>query len=160
MATFTDEQRAEAIRIYNENGATKAAETTGCSRQTIYTWIRAHLSSDVEKSEEELHELDIYHQHLRLRAQHRILERIDDLFDRMDQPHIDFRGKDANQVTFPTAGSGDIKNYVTSIAILIDKYRLERGEATSRTHAKIEVDDGIDGELRRTVDEWKRQLSN
>ena len=159
MVTYTDEQRTEALRIYAEDGATNAAKTIGCTRNTIYVWLRNHLSQDVEKTEEELRELEAYQTHLRVRSHLRMLERIDDLFDRMDQPHIDFKGKDADQVTYPTAGSSDIKNYVTSIAILIDKFRLEKGEATARVHSRINIDEGIDGELRRTMDEWKQQLS-
>ena len=140
---YTDEQRTEALRIFEEDGAIKAAEAIGCNRRQIYRWYRASVTSHIEKSEEEQRVETVYQGAIRHRAQRRLLERVDDLFDRMDQPHIDFRGKDAIQVTFPTARSGDIKNYVTSVAILIDKYRLEMGETTDRTGIEVSIN-GVD----------------
>jgi len=130
---YTDEQRTEALRIFEEQGAIAAAEAIGCHRSVIYDWYRRAVSADIEKTEEEQRVEAAYQKAIRLRARRRMLTRIDNLFDRMDEPHIDFKGKDVIKVTYPTASSGDIKNYVTSVAILIDKYRLEMGEATDRT---------------------------
>jgi len=153
--TYTDEQRTEALRIFEEDGAITAAETVGCNRTQIYRWHKAHVAQHIEKNEDELRAEDAYQQAIRLRARRRMLSRIDDLFDRMDQPHIDFKGKDADQVTYPTASSTDIRNYVTSIAILIDKYRLEMGEATGR----IETVAPVDAELERIAAEFARDAS-
>ncbi len=153
--TYTDKQRAEALRIFEENGAIAAAKTIGCSRMQVYRWYKESVTLHIEKSEEE-QRVDIAYQHaIRLRARRRMLSRIDNLFDRMDQPHIDFKGKDVEQITYPTASSTDIRNYVTSIAILIDKYRLEMGEATGR----IETVTPVDAELERIAREFARDAT-
>ena len=130
---YTDEQRTEALRIFEEDGAIKAAAEIGCSRMQVYRWYKESVTLHTEKSEEEQRAEAVYQNAIRLRARRRMLTRIDNLFDRMDEPHIDFKGNPLTQVTYPTASSGDIKNLVTSVAILIDKYRLEMGEATGRT---------------------------
>jgi ABC-type branched-subunit amino acid transport system ATPase component len=49
--------------------------------------------------------------------------------------HIDFKGKDATEVTYPKAPAAAFQQYATSAAILIDKFRLEGGEVTERTEA-------------------------
>ena len=38
----------------------------------------------------------------------RLLERAHDALDRMDAEHIDFKGKDNKEVTYPTATASDI----------------------------------------------------
>ncbi|HSH58434.1 MAG TPA: hypothetical protein VK988_02110 [Acidimicrobiales bacterium] len=53
-----------------------------------------------------------------------LLDRALDALDRMDEVHKDFRGKDA---------SSAVKDYAMTVAILIDKLRLEEGGVTART---------------------------
>lgn len=60
-----------------------------------------------------------------------------DALARMDEPHIDFKGKDAFQVTYPKAPAGAFKQYADAAATLLDKYRLEMGEDTSRVSVDI-----------------------
>ena len=84
-----------------------------------------------------------------------LLDRAVELLHRLDDPHIDFRGKDARQVTFPKPGGMDSKNYATAAAILIDKYRLEMGEATARTYH--EGSDDIDRSVGQLVEELARR---
>lgn len=137
---FTKAEQAESVALFHEQGAAFAADHRGVSRQTIYNWVRASI--DTEKTPEEIAAEALYQATLRSSIRRRILEKVDNLLDRFDQPHSDFRGKDARKVTWDTATSGDIRSYATSIGILIDKYRLEMGEATARTF--VEGHDDID----------------
>jgi len=130
--TYTDEQRTEAVA---EQGATIAAATIGCHRSMIYKWVRAAVSTDIVKTPAELAEEAAYQHRLRTSLRLRMLNHGHELMDRINEPHIDFKvtKEGVVQVEYPTARSGDVKNYVTSVAIMIDKYRLEMGESTDRT---------------------------
>ena len=70
----------------------------------------------------------------------------------MDAPHIEFKGKDAISVEYPIAPAGAVQNYATSVGILIDKYRLEVGEATNRSESKTITDGLNDHEKQRLRD--------
>jgi hypothetical protein len=54
------------------------------------------------------------------------------LLERVDEPHIDFKGRDAVEVEYPTAPAGAARDLVIAAATALDKYRLEVGEATER----------------------------
>jgi len=84
-----------------------------------------------------------------------LLDQAVDLLHRMNAPHKDFKGKDALTVWWDKAPSGATKDYATAAAILIDKYRLEMGEATNRTH--VEGSDDIDRNVRTLVGEMARR---
>lgn len=133
MPQYTDTQRSEAVTLYIEHGAAEAARRTGINKRTISRWANAaDVSADRDKNLTDAAER-LTKQSTAQRAAIRVdlLDRIADVLQRMDEPHIDFRGKDAIQVEWPTATSGDVKNYAVSFGILLDKYRLEMGEATA-----------------------------
>jgi len=153
----TKAEREEALKLYLEEGPSAASRATGIPSGTIRSWasragvqrartqkqaaaIEASMMRQAEKREE-LREL--------------LLDRAVELLHRLDDPHIDFRGKDARQVTFPKPGGMDSKNYATAAAILIDKYRLEMGEATARTYH--EGSDDIDRSVGQLVEELARR---
>lgn len=150
---FTAAQKAESVEIFHEQGAAAAAEHRGVSRQSIYNWVRASI--DVEKTPDEIAAEALYQATLRSSIRRRLLEKVDSLLDRFDQPHYDYRGKDAKKVGWENATSGDIRSYATSIGILIDKYRLEMGEATARTYH--EGSDDIDRSVSQLVEELGRR---
>jgi hypothetical protein len=70
---------------------------------------------------------------------------------RMDEPHVDFKGKDADRVVYPVAPAAAVQNYATSAAIMLDKYRLEVGEATARTESFSGMDDHERAALREAI---------
>ncbi len=130
--SYTDKQKTEAVALYVEVGAAEAARQTGAGARTIRRWAdEAGMAAARDKNLTDAAER-LTRQSTAQRAEIRVdlLDRIADVLKRMDEPHIDFRGKDATQVEWPTATSGDVKNYAVSFGILLDKYRLEMGEAT------------------------------
>ena len=130
--TYTDTQKTDAVDLYIEHGAAEASRRTGINKRSISRWANAaDVSADRDKNLTDAAER-LTKQSTAQRAAIRVdlLDRIADVLQRMDEPHIDFRGKDATQVEWPTATSGDVKNYAVSFGILLDKYRLEMGEAT------------------------------
>lgn len=152
---YTDKQKTEALELYMEHGPAEASRQCDIPSGTIRSWAyRADLprlryekteaatkasSARAELKREELREL--------------LLDQAVDLLHRMNSPHKDFKGKDADEVWWDLAPSGATKDYATAAAILIDKYRLEMGEATSRT----EGTDDIDRNVRTLVGEMARR---
>ncbi len=157
MAKYTDTQRREAVDLYIEHGTAEAARRSGISTRSIKRWAKdsdvvAQARDKTGQAREELARLNVER---RERIKTLLLEKIEDLLGRMNLPHIDFKGKDARQVTYPTATSGDVKNYAVSVAVLIDKYRLEMGESTSRAEITFEqAEDRLDEEFAELVERY------
>ncbi len=135
--TYTDEQRAEALTLYVEHGAAYTARQTGINKRTISRWAQeANLSADRDLALTEGGErLAKMHEVLRLEARALMIEKIVDLLERLDVPHVEFKaaGAEIHKLVHPIATSGDVRNYVTSVKALVESYRLEMGESTDRT---------------------------
>lgn len=136
MNSYTDEQKATAVADYIEHGTTEAAKRAGASYRSVIRW--AHEAGVVSQARREktaearialADEYETGRAALRVQA----LKVAVEVLNRVYEPHKDFRGKDADEVWWDVAPSGDVKNYVTSFAILVDKMRLEEGKATERT---------------------------
>lgn len=161
--TATPKQRAAAVaeahRLITDEGlsANKAAEQVakplGVTSRAVHQWATkagTNLGDHSHQAANRAREVQEA-QYLAKRAALRnlLLEKVTDILGRMDQPQIDFRGKDAQEVTFPIANASDVRNYAVAAAVLIDKMRLEAGEPTSITQATDEMDQ-----------EFRRLLSN
>ncbi len=157
MAKYTDTQRRKAINLYIQHGTAEAARRTSISGRTITRWAKAaDVSQDRDKTETARAELARLNAERRERIKSSLLEKIEDLIGRMNLPHVDFKGKDAQMVTYPTATSGDVKNYSVSVGILIDKYRLEMGESTSRAEITFEqAETRLDEEFAELVEQFE-----
>lgn len=155
----TLEQRAAAVAAALELVATglsankaseQIAQPLGTTSRTIKRWAQeagtplGEATQDAAKGAREAAEA----QFVARRAELRVLlsDTVTDIIGRMHKPHIDFRGKEAQEVEFPIATSTDVRNYAVAAGILIDKMRLEEGKPT--THGLIENADGLDTELR------------
>lgn len=136
--TFTEEEKSEALLLYVDLGPAEAARRTGISPLTISSWAKRsglHTNALV-KTKEATEQLKVRAAEMREELKVRMLAKALDLVDRMDAPHVEFKGKEAMQVTYPVAPAGAVQNYATSIGILIDKFRLESGEVTGRTETQ------------------------
>lgn len=157
---YTAAQKAEAVKLYLEVGPDEAAKRVGCSRRSVYGWLGLH---NVQAKTDEQRRIETEDQHTAKREELRqlLLDQALDMLHRMNEMHVEYREVDGQpeQVVHVVPAPADCKNYATAAAILIDKYRLEMGEATARTHAKIEaIETEVDGELRRATEEWKQQF--
>lgn len=150
--TYTDDEKSEALSLYMDVGVAESARRTGINPLTISSWARRaglHTNAPVktrEATEALRAKAGEMREELRLRMLHKAL----DLIDRMDAPHVEFKGKDAQAVTYPIAPAGAVQNYATSVAILLDKYRLELGEATNRNES-VNISDGLDDHEKRAL---------
>jgi transposase-like protein len=135
--TYTPAEKAAAIKQLTEFGLAETWRRTGISKPTLSLWgKRAGLTFDTSKTEAATAQHEARQAELRVQLRVMLLEKAVDLLERMDAPHVEFKGKDADRVEYPIAPAGAVQNYATSAAILIDKYRLEMGEVTGRTETQ------------------------
>lgn len=130
---YTEAEKAAALEVLSDMSLSfyEVRDRTGIPVGTLHTWATA---AGIQRSDEKTNAASA-RRRLRLQAKREalaetFLDRAAELEARMDEPHIDFRGKDNDQVEFPQATSSDVKNYAVAVAVLIDKFRLEMGEPT------------------------------
>lgn len=124
-----------ARAIYEERGPTAAAEALECSKGTISAWARAGKWRTVRNEKTaaavEARRTDLAKRREDMRD--RLMDEIHETLDRLRQPQIAFVGQQGKQVEYPRPPAQDHFALVKSIGTLIDKFRLESGEATERT---------------------------
>lgn len=138
--TYTAEEKTVALATYAEHGLARAHDEHEIPKATLRKWALgagmdtsaiAGASADQTRAASTARSARC--EMLRLELRESFLVAAADMLDRLDEEHIDFRGQQAREVTFPKAPADACRNYVTAAAILIDKYRLEVGEATDRS---------------------------
>lgn len=170
MRTYSDKERQDAVALVAEHGLAHTWRETGIPKPTLARWADAAglERTGTEKTRAATDALRERHANLREQVRLELLEKVADLIDRMDAPHVEFKGKDADQVEYPIAPASAVQSYATSIGILIDKYRLEMGEATSRgetnditarfsDHENDALSEAIRNELARRANERAAQ---
>ena len=135
MATYTAEQRDEALALYAAYGTSEASRRTSIPKSTIDSWARRYRLRTVrnEKTAAATEAAQVDARAKRVRLQGLLLDQALKALTRMDEPHKDFRGKDGREVWWEKAPPEAMRHYAMACAILIDKLRLEEGNATART---------------------------
>jgi transposase-like protein len=156
--TYTDEQKAEAVRLYVEVGAEEAAETVGCSRRQVYRWLGSH-NVTAKTNDDRRAETQTRHAEKREELRNLLLDQAVDALHRMNEAHVEYRqiGGREEQVVYEKAAPADWKSYATAAAILIDKYRLEMGEATGKTESITLTAGLLESEIMRLEHEVGKQ---
>lgn len=153
-------EHAEVVALAAEVGIREASRRTGVARSTLHDWcdaagVEVYAAKDVVAqtanaravaAEVNAAKRDRLREELRLK----LLEKAHDLLERMDRPHVEFKGNNANQVEYPIAPAGAVKDYAIAFAVVLDKYRLEVGEATGRTET-LSVTDGLSDDVKREL---------
>lgn len=160
---YTEDEKARALDLYGSVGLAEAARETDIPKPTIQSWARRtglpHTDAAAKTREATL-AASARADQLRAGIRLKLLVKADRLLDRMDEPHVEFKNsaKEIRQVTYPTAPAAAVQNYATSVGILIDKYRLEVGEATTRSESKDITSDLTDDELEEAIREAEDAL--
>ena len=159
MRSYTAEEREQAVALVAEHGLAYTWRQTGIPKPTLARWAddAGVERTNTEKTRAATDALRERHASLREQVRLELLEKVADLLDRMDAPHTEFKGKDADAVVYPIAPAGAVQNYATSVGILIDKYRLEIGEATGRTESW--TNDHPDHEARDIAEAIRQELA-
>lgn len=186
MATekWPEETKAKALALYLEVGPSQAARATGVPSGTVRYWAslegltgdrqaavvterlqRADLAEEERQAalaqaaadkERRIEAANLRSELKRAELRELLMDRAVEALHRMDDEHVDFKGKDAIKVTYPKPSAADMKNYAMTAAILLDKYRLELGEVTDRTES-IGSESELDREIARLIDEVERR---
>jgi hypothetical protein len=153
-AVYSEQEREAALDLVREFGLAEAwRRSPGIPKPTLASWAqRAGVRSDAAaKTAVATEAAEARAKQLRAELRVGLLEKAVDLLQRMDAEHVDFKGKDVEQVTYPIAPAGAVQNYATSVGILIDKYRLEAGEATTRNESRDITHDDHEAAILRDV---------
>lgn len=154
--SYTPEQRSRALELYVTKGCCHAARELGIPKTTIANWAKAAgLEPPTENMTEGVKAVEARAAVKRAALKELLLDKALDLAHRMDEPHIDFKGKDVHKVTYPKAPAAACQQYATSIGILIDKFRLENGEVTGRE--EVVTVDAVDAAIRDLEAELERR---
>lgn len=152
---WPEEVRDQARELYLEAGPTVAAEVTGIPVGTIKTWSNrydwtgqrkayeakqraAAVGVSIAESEEAARQFTEWLTEHRTGIERRRAENLSEIVDqirqtlaKMDEPGV-WVTKDGDEVEIPRSAR-DIRDFSIAIGVLIDKMRLELGEATERT---------------------------
>jgi hypothetical protein len=156
-------EKEAALALYQEVGLAEAWRRTGIPKPTIASWARRaglpHTDA-ASKTREATIAASARADQLRSEIRLKLLEKASDLLDRMDGEHIEFKNsaKEIREVVYPMAPAAAVQNYATSVGILIDKYRLEVGEATNRTENRALADRLTDDELDAAIRDAEEAL--
>lgn len=138
---YTAEQRADALRLYQLKGPHAASRETDIPAATISSWAKRSgirmVDVKTRYPREAIEELRAKRGAIREELQLRMLATALHLVERIDEPHVDYlRGADGIEaVTYQTAPAKAAQAYSVAAGILLDKYRLELGEATERSES-------------------------
>jgi transposase-like protein len=155
MATYTDEQKAEALKLYEEHGPREAARRTGTNKSTVTRWAKAAglRTFHAQKAREAAEVIEAAGQERRAKVRARLLDEIHATIDRLQEPQVAFVGQQGKQVEFPKPPAQDHFALVKSVGTLIDKLRLEEGQVTERTEHMQSSD--FDREVAELVEKMK-----
>jgi hypothetical protein len=155
----SDARKAEIVALAQEVGYAEAGRQTGVARATIRSWCLKFGKpvDNVSLSNEGLRAARQHQKQLREEIRVLLLERTADMLARMDEPEVDFRGKDADEVVFPKATGLTCRAFATAAAILLDKYRLEQGEVQASQEFRHEFADKSDADLMREAEALLRE---
>jgi len=147
--------KAEVLAVYEVDGPAAAARLYGVHRDSVQRWARvAGLSTRSETKKATEAALSSLHAR-RLRIRDKLAERAEEMLDRMAEAMTVYVGSGAQpmpvEVDRPSASV--CKDLATTAAILIDKLRLESGEATGHDRLDLNVTDEEREEAERILRE-------
>ena len=159
---YSQEERDAALAVYQSDGLAAAYRASGASKPSIKRWAERSgiVTYHGEKTQAATEARQVSIDAKRVKLRELLLDKALDMAARMDEPHIDFKGANVTRVTFPKAPAGACQNYATSIAILIDKFRLESGEVTGREAVIHDYFDRTDEDLIREAERILHDAAN
>jgi hypothetical protein len=165
---YTPDFKYHAVMLAKKMGAKKAArklreqneEMDKLTDRHIRAWARelkidiVH-SEDLAAKERLTYKRKVKNAETREAMREKLLVRVHDILDAMDQPHQQWlkgEGGILELKTLTRPPSNAIRDYAVAAGVLIDKFRLEAGEATSRSET-------VSGKQRDAIDEELEKLA-
>ena len=161
--TYSPEEREKALAACAESGPYQASKAEGApSYATLCRWCKETGIATLhkEKTAAAIAAREAYCAAKRAELKALLISNAVDLAQRMHEEHIDFKSAGPAgpvEVTFPKAPAQACQQYATAIGILLDKYRLESGEVTSRDEHRNINESALDREIAALVEEHERR---
>lgn len=139
---YTDAERERAVALYVEQGPCAVEKQMGIAKSTVSRWAKkAGVGTDhAAKTREATEAAAEVAAGKRAEVRVKLLDKALDLMGRMDEEQVEYVGQQGKRVTYDRPNAADCKHYATAAAILIDKLRLEEGEATTRNEQITSTD--------------------
>lgn len=161
--TYSQKDREAALAKCVEVGAYQASTDLGIPRSTLAFWMRRaglHCTDNREKLVAANEERAVRIATKRTALQERMLEEAAYCMEAIHNEHVDFKSAGPSgpvKVIFPVAPAAAVQHYATALGILIDKFRLENGEVTSRDeHRNVEQSE-LDRDIGTLLEEMARR---
>lgn len=134
---YTTQQRAEAVALADKHGPAEASRQTGIPRRTISSWRTTTAQASIQKTKNARDTLKAQNETKREHLRQLLLDKAVAFAESL------------------TPGDKAVRTDATALGILIDKYRLEMGEATGRTENVdlAQAESRIDAEIARLAEE-------
>ena len=151
MRRYSPEEKSRALVLYDELGPCGAARKMGIPKGTVGVWAaQTGRTFNSEKTQAATASREARIAAVRAEVKERLMAQALDLLNRMNEEHAEFRagGKEGPfEVTLKRAPAQACQQYATSVGILIDKFRLESGEVTSRDEHHNVTESQLDTEI-------------
>lgn len=164
MSQWSDDQKAQALEAYVEYGPHEASRMTSVPVRTISYWAaKAGLATEVAaKNARAAEAVRARSKVVRAQLQLLLLEQANRALLAMDEEVakpitvVEGRTRTEHWEMVPP-DPNDKKNLAITVGTLLDKFRLEVGEATGRSeHRDITYE--LDRETRRRISEWAEHV--
>jgi len=134
---YSAEFKAEVLAVYETEGPSEAGRRFGISRFLVGDWAAAAGKSTTANSKASFADANLANQARRERIRSKMLLRVEEMLDRLKEPSVQYVGNGAHpiEVQLPHPPANVCKDLALACAILLDKYRLEKGEPTERWEA-------------------------
>lgn len=132
QSKYSPQQIDQAMEIYQVLGLAETTRLTGVGKGAIeYHATRRNLVQPSKKQIALLKEASRERSEgLRLLVGEKLMQRCNELLDRMTQPQSMFLGSKGVELVYPVPPPQDIKALAQSVSALMGEYRIEIGEQT------------------------------
>jgi transposase-like protein len=165
MSKYTDDFKAEILAVYVEDGPAATAKLYKVPRRTIQNWAKAAALGTSASSKKTTEAALISQAARRAIVRDLLIRRVQEMLERMDSPMRTWVGSGATpvEVEIERPSASACKDLATTAGILLDKFRLEAGEATERsevTVTKVNREAAVEKLARKILDEAEHITSD
>jgi transposase-like protein len=144
---YSDVFKDEVLATYVEKGPAEASRVHGIPTRTIGRWAKraGAVPKDTTKMVAAAARMAVNTRRMVVRE--KLLCRVEEALDRMNESHTAYVGKDATPVELDKPPASVCKDLAYVVGILLDKFRLEVGDVTGREEVRHDYANRSDASL-------------
>jgi len=132
MTQYADDFKAEVLAVYESDGPSEAARICGVGRDTVQRWAKTAGLSTIDRSAKRTEAALATMNAKRAEMRVELMDTARAVLERITTAQTVYVGKEAVAIELPSPPARDSQSLATAFGILLDKFRLEQGEATER----------------------------